>query len=97
MTPPPRSGNDGSILRFMLCHLLYGTVGAVVFTAALLYLDIGGIRTMIGRSGGGAVPVFLLFFGLFVTFGGISIGMGVMGLGTFRDGESYRDERDRDP
>jgi hypothetical protein len=34
-----------------------------------------------------------LFFGVFITFGGISMGAGVMLLGSFSDNDKYDDER----
>jgi len=66
---------------FLLRHLLYGTVGGFVFGAALLWLDFADLRTLIGNSDNPLLYGFMLFFGLFVTFGSAGMGVGVMALG----------------
>lgn len=83
------------LIRFMLVHLLYGTVGALVAGALILLFDVGGILTLARQSRDSAIFIFLLFFGLFVTFGGISIAAGIMTLGDFNDNDRYRDERNK--
>ncbi|MCC9620838.1 hypothetical protein LPB41_03960 [Thalassospira sp. MA62] len=84
-----------SIIRFMIEHTAYGGFGALVFGALVLYFDIGGIYTLAMSSRDAPIFIFLLFFGLFVTFGGISLGIGIMTLGGFSDDDRYRDERSR--
>jgi hypothetical protein len=66
---------------FLLRHLLYGTVGGFVFGGALLWLDFADLRTLIGNSDNPLLYGFMLFFGLFVTFGSVGMGAGVMALG----------------
>ncbi|WP_413205608.1 hypothetical protein [Rhodospirillum sp. A1_3_36] len=68
-------------LRFMLGHLAVGVLGAFVFGGLLLYLDVGSIRTLIMASREWYIYGGLLFFGLIVTFGGVAMAIGVMGLG----------------
>ncbi len=84
-----------SIVRFMIEHTAYGGVGALVFGALVLFFDIGGIYSLTMSSRDAPVFIFLLFFGLFITFGGISLGIGIMTLGGFSDDDRYRDERTR--
>jgi hypothetical protein len=84
-----------SIVKFMIEHTAYGGFGALVFGALVLFFDIGGIYTLAMSSQDAPIFVFLLFFGLFVTFGGISLGIGIMTLGGFSDDDRYRDERTR--
>jgi hypothetical protein len=84
-----------SIVRFMIEHTAYGGFGALVFGGLVLYFDIGGIYSLAMASRDAPIFVFLLFFGLFVTFGGISLGIGIMTLGGFSDDDRYRDERSR--
>ncbi|WP_139835423.1 hypothetical protein [Thalassospira sp. MCCC 1A01428] len=92
-TPPQKPGDEWKIIKFMLTHLMYGGVGSVVFSVLALYFDIGGIWTLANASRDTLVFIFLLFFGLFITFGGISMGAGVMLLGGFSDNDDYDDER----
>ncbi len=66
------------LVRFLLGHLLAGTIGALVFLVALLLSDYGGIASLIGRSEDGALFLLLLFFGLWITFGGVAMAVGVM-------------------
>lgn len=84
-----------SIVRFMIEHTAYGGFGALVFGVLVLFFDIGGIYSLAMSSRDAPIFIFLLFFGLFVTFGGISLGIGIMSLGGFSDDERYRDERTR--
>ncbi|MBC05516.1 hypothetical protein [Thalassospira sp.] len=84
-----------SIVKFMIEHTAYGGFGALVFGALVLFFDIGGIYTLAMSSRDAPIFIFLLFFGLFVTFGGISLGIGIMTMGGFSDDDRYRDERTR--
>ncbi|MDP2698875.1 hypothetical protein [Thalassospira sp.] len=93
---PARSGDGKTIVKFMLGHMLYGGFGAVVFGVLVLYFDIASLRTLLSTSPDAPLLVFMLFFGLFVTFGSIAIGIGVMNLGSFSDNDEYRDERRED-
>ena len=75
-----RFPENNPLLPLLVRHLLYGAFGAVLFCALFLYFDIGHVWTLAVRSGD-AVPVaLLLFLGLFATFGGISMGIGIMSL-----------------
>lgn len=96
MKPPHPSQNPSSgmvLVKFMLGHLFYGSVGAIVFGGLILYFNVSGIWTLLSHSRDGFIFGFLLFFGLIITFGGISMGWGVMTLGGFSDNDRYRDER----
>lgn len=73
------------VLGFLLRHLASGVFGGFFFGGLLLYVDAGGMRTMIMSSPDGYISLFLLFFGLFVTFGGVGMAIGVMSLGEERD------------
>lgn len=67
-------------ILFMLRHLFYGTVGGFTFGIILLVLDIGGLRSLIFTSNDRWVALFLLFFGLFITFGSVGMGVGIMNI-----------------
>lgn len=68
------------VIRFLLGHLLGGLIGAVVFGIAILWLDFAGLWSLIRHSGDGIVVIFLLFFGLFITFGSVAMAIGIMSL-----------------
>ena len=70
-------------------------MGDLVRWCLVLFFDVGGIYSLAMASRDAPIFIFLLFFGLFITFGGISMGMGIMGLGSFSDDDRYRDERTR--
>ena len=53
----------------------------------------GGIYSLAMASRDAPIFIMLLFFGLFITFGGISLGIGIMNLGGFSDNDNYDDER----
>ena len=93
MKPSQNPDSATVLVRFMLGHLFYGSVGAVVFGGLILYFDVSGIWTLLSQSRDGFIFGFLLFFGLIITFGAVSMGWGVMTLGGFSDNDRYRDER----
>lgn len=68
-------------ILFMLRHLIYGVVGGFSFGIMLLVLDIGGLRSLIFNSNDTGLALFLLFFGLFITFGSVGMGVGIMTIG----------------
>lgn len=80
--PMPR--HERNAIVFMLQHVVYGLAGAVSFGVSLLWFDVGGIGTLAMASEHWALNLVLLFAGLFVTFGGVAIGVGVMTMGEDR-------------
>ncbi|CCQ74726.1 hypothetical protein [Magnetospira sp. QH-2] len=72
-------------LRFLGRHLLYGLAAGWTLGICMLVADMGGIWSMISRSEDWFIWLFLLFFGLTVTFGSVGMGIGVMSLGRERD------------
>lgn len=72
-------------VRFLLKHLAAGAAGGFVFGALILAGDIAGLRTMIFASEDRELFLFMLFFGLFLTFGSVGMAVGVMQLGEERD------------
>ena len=73
------------VLLFLGRHLVAGVFGGFLFGALLLFYDIGGMWSMISASSDKWTFLFLLFFGLFVTFGSVGMAIGVMSLGEERD------------
>jgi hypothetical protein len=68
-------------IGFMLQHLAWGSAGGAMFGGLLLALDVGGLRSLILASSDGPLALILFFFGLFITFGGAGMGIGVMSQG----------------
>jgi len=71
--------------KFLMTHLFYGSVVGFMIGWMILRFDFRGIGTMIERSPEGWLWTLLLFFGLFVTFGSLGMGVGIMSLGEERD------------
>jgi len=72
------------MLRFLVSHLLVGTLAAAVVVAALFWTDPFGLASLTSRDSGGGVAFGLLAFGVWVTFGSLALGAGIMGLGRTR-------------
>lgn len=77
-------------LRFLGTHLLYGLAAGATFGIMVLATNMGNIWTLAKESNHTVTVLTLFFFGLFVTFGSVGMGVGIMGLA--RDEE--RDDRD---
>lgn len=76
MTPKEREP-----LIFLARHLSYGLAAGATFGGLVLATDLGHIRTMALESAHPTLVLVLMFFGLLVTFGSVSMGVGIMGLG----------------
>lgn len=83
------SPQDKSALRFIARHLAMGLGAGGLFGIAILASDLAGLRSLAFASEAPWLVVFLLFFGLFITFGSVSLAANLMLLGR-RD----RDTRD---
>lgn len=81
------NSKEREALRFLGQHLLYGLAAGFTFGGAVLYTNLGNLRTLALESAHPVLVLILFFFGLCVTFGSVGMGVGVMSLG--RD-----DERD---
>ncbi|WP_299616993.1 hypothetical protein [Pelagibius sp.] len=80
MTPQEKSA-----LYFVARHLALGMGAGGLFGGALLASDLAGLRSLILSSDSPALALFLLFFGLFITFGSVSLAANLMLLSR-RDG-----------
>ena len=69
------------LMRFLVGHLLAGTLASAVVVAALFWTDPFGLTTLAYRDAGGGIAIALLAFGVWVTFGSLALGAGIMGLG----------------
>ncbi|TVR98198.1 MAG: hypothetical protein EA406_07390 [Rhodospirillales bacterium] len=83
-------------IGFLLKHLAAGAAGGMLFGALVLYYDVAGLGTLITTSRHGLLASVMLFFGLFMTFGSVGMGVGIMSLGEERDSDPLPPRRDRD-
>lgn len=70
--------NDKTALRFVARHLATGLGAGALFGIAILVSDLAGLRSLAFSSEAPWLVVFLLFFGLFITFGGVSLAANLM-------------------
>lgn len=63
---------------FLLRHALIGFAIGMVFVIALLWLDLGGLRSLLLRDAGGWLAAGLLVFFAGSTFAAVQMGMAVM-------------------
>ena len=68
-------------LGYLLQHLALGLLGSAVFGGLILWTDFAGIRSLALAEDGGWLALGLLFFGLFITFGSVTLGVAIMGYG----------------
>jgi formate hydrogenlyase subunit 3/multisubunit Na+/H+ antiporter MnhD subunit len=67
-------------LKFLAVHLVYGLAAALTFGIAVLATNLGNLRTLAMESSSPIAVLLLFFLGLFVTFGGVGMGVGIMSL-----------------
>lgn len=72
-------------LVFLFKHLLAGVLGGCFFATLLLYYDVSKLWSMISATSDGWLVVIMLYTGLGITFGSISMGWGIFSLAQERD------------
>ena len=72
------SPNDKSALRFVTRHLAMGLGAGALFGTVILAADLAGLRSLAFASETPWLVVALLFFGLFITFGSVSLAANLM-------------------
>ncbi|HLO77513.1 MAG TPA: hypothetical protein VK196_13740 [Magnetospirillum sp.] len=75
-------------LRFLGVHLVYGLAAGLTFGGAVLMTNLGNLRTLALESAHPTMVLGLFFFGLFVTFGSVGMGVGIMSLARDEDSDS---------
>ncbi len=88
----PLNKKEKEALTFLGVHLVYGIVAALTFGSAVLATDLSHIRTLALASANPVLVIFMMYWGLIVTFGGVSMAVGVMSLAS-DDERNERDER----
>ncbi len=64
---------------FLAKHLVVGVLLGESLLALLLFLDVGGLRTLIWNSSIGGMAMFMLILFFATSFGGLGIGAGILG------------------
>lgn len=80
MTPKEKDA-----LLFLAKHLAAGVIAGLTFCAALLAVNVGGLRTLLWQADSVGVGLYLLIGSVCLTFGGVAMGVGIMGLGDHSD------------
>ncbi len=65
------------LVRLFIRHHIIGFILAFIFTAALLALDVAGLRHLVMHVDGGFLAAFLLFFFSGTVFAGAQTGIAV--------------------
>ena len=73
--------HERTALRFVFRHLATGLAAGALFGAAILASDLAGLRSLALNSEAPWLVFFLLFFGLFITFGSVSLAANLMMMG----------------
>lgn len=71
---------EKAAVMFLLRHLAAGAAGGFAMATGMLAFDVGGIGTLVFNSDSIFVALYLLYGSLFVTFGSVAMGIGIMNL-----------------
>ena len=69
---------DKTVLRFVARHLATGLGAGALFGGIILAADLASLRSLAMSSDAPWLVIFLLFFGLFITFGSVSLAANLM-------------------
>ncbi|MCS6854801.1 MAG: hypothetical protein NZ523_08635 [Elioraea sp.] len=69
------------LVRFILGHVVVGTAAGWLLLAALLALDVAGLRSLIFTSPDGVLAVGMLALFFAITFGSAASGAAIISLG----------------
>lgn len=73
------------LIRFLTRHAAIGFAIAVICVCMMLWIDVGGLRTLASGSDSGPLAVLLLTAALGLTFGSVQMGFAIMLLGDRQD------------
>ncbi|WNK01489.1 hypothetical protein L2D14_08640 [Thalassospiraceae bacterium LMO-JJ14] len=74
-----------AFFSFLVYRAILGTAISLAIAALLLWLDVGGIASLIARAGQSWMWIGLFCFDIWVTVTGMTIAIGIWGLGEWRD------------
>jgi hypothetical protein len=78
------------LIQFFMGHLIVGLIAGEGVLVGLLWLDVGGLRSMIWASSDRIVALGLLIVFFALTFGSLAMGTGVMGLRNRNDEDKQK-------
>lgn len=78
MTPEEARRDHWDMLRFLALNAISGVALGFAVAASLLWFDIGGLGTHLGRSQHPFITALLLFVPLGLTFGSVVTGTAIM-------------------
>lgn len=97
-TPPParhpRWANIPKLVRFLALHLALGAAIGVAFASLVIMSDVSGLKTLIADASNPYLVLALLYAMNALTFGALTMAIGVMTL-PFEGGCDMRDPEDR--
>lgn len=85
---------ERSALTFVMRHLAMGLGAGALFGCAILAGDLAGLRRLAFSSESPWLVVALLFFGLFITFGSVSLAANLMLMARGEQDGSARNDDD---
>jgi hypothetical protein len=91
---PGVTPQEKAALRFVARHLAMGLGAGALFGLVLLASDLAGLRSLAFSSEAPWLVIALLFFGLFITFGSVSLAANLMLLARGEQEGSKRDDED---
>ncbi len=68
------------LLKLLMRHLVMGIAAGWVTLGMLLFINIGGLRTILFTSSDPILTLILLAFGFTITFGSLAMGAAIMTL-----------------
>lgn len=92
-----RRRGGGPPIKFIVEHLVAGTLGALALSLVLLYADVGGLKELMWQSPDRWLYLALFYFGLWITCGSVALAIGIVTMGSWREppveGPRNRDQR----
>lgn len=77
----PLGPKEREALKYLGQHLVYGLTAGLTFGLAVLYTNLGNLRTLAMESHSPVLVLVVFFFGLLITFGSVGMGVGIMTMG----------------
>lgn len=78
LTPEEARQDHWEMLRFLGVNALFGTALGMILAAALIVMDVGGLRTHLGRAENPVLPAALIAVPLALTFAAAVTGSAIM-------------------
>jgi hypothetical protein len=78
--PAPRPSDVPVLLVYLGLHGAMGAAIGVAFAAALILLDVGGLRGLLNASAAPFLPMAMLYVACALTFAGAKMAAAVMSL-----------------